>query len=252
MISRNGRSLEIFENFKAIKEPSTNVTIGDGIYRVSDRDSLFIQPAFNPIDEKLPWYTRLWVWFLSLFIRKPISIAEFFSEINNSKKELQVIEERAAGYAAAINKAKANKQSALVEQLLAGLRAYKKETQLVAIGMTTFVLEQDVVLFTKRSKRGLRLDWIKHFTRQIPDEVLEEKEKADKLSIFDNYVVLHFDPEDKGNAKTEAERKDPILFGVIEGKRRLYFVDDWVDEYCDLTLDQIADELGSKAVKELQ
>ncbi len=36
----------------------------------------------------------------------------------------------------------------------------------------------------------------------------------------------------------------PILFGVIKGRRRLYFVGDWVDEFCDLTFDQIADALG--------
>jgi len=44
-------------------------------------------------------------------------------------------------------------------------------------------------------------------------------------------------------AEIDAKR-DPILFGVIDGKRKLYFVGEWEDEYCNLTLDQMADVLG--------
>jgi hypothetical protein len=85
--------------------------------------------------------------------------------------------------------------------------------------------------------------------------VLEVKLKTDALGIFDNYVVLHYDPDGKATQMTEAEiaaKKDPILFGVIQHRRRLYFIADWVDEQCDLTLDQIADTLGSKAIEHLK
>jgi hypothetical protein len=41
-----------------------------------------------------------------------------------------------------------------------------------------------------------------------------------------------------------ARKKDPILFGLIEDRRRLYFVGDWEDEYCNLTLDKIADAVS--------
>jgi len=34
----------------------------------------------------------------------------------------------------------------------------------------------------------------------------------------------------------------------MEGSRKLYFVGDWVDEFCDLQLDQIADALGKDAI----
>ena len=96
----------------------------------------------------------------------------------------------------------------------------------------------------KKSPRGLRLDWIKNFTRVVPPEVLTAKVECDERGIFDNYVVLHYDPSGKSWADTQAERAakaDPILFGVVEGRRLLYVVGEWIDEYCDLSLDQIAD-----------
>lgn len=50
--------------------------------------------------------------------------------------------------------------------------------------------------------------------------------------------------------------KDPILFGVIyphteeeraligDAYERLYFIDDWIDEYCDLTLESLTRDYG--------
>lgn len=44
--------------------------------------------------------------------------------------------------------------------------------------------------------------------------------------------------------KRYLSKKDPILFGLMTERRVLYFVGDWVDDFCNLTLDQIADVLG--------
>ncbi|HEY8094921.1 MAG TPA: hypothetical protein VIE65_02365 [Methylobacter sp.] len=58
----------------------------------------------------------------------------------------------------------------------------------------------------------------------------------------------------KAYSETKAEieaRKDPILFGMIKGRRILYYICDWVDEYCDLTLDQIADTIGKETIQEI-
>ena len=68
-----------------------------------------------------------------------------------------------------------------------------------------------------------------------------------ELEVFDNYVILYYDPEGtvyKETAYEEAKRRDPIIFGVIAGSKKLYYVADWVDEYCDLTLDAFVDALG--------
>ena len=122
-------------------------------------------------------------------------------------------------------------------------------------GFNVTISEDNVVKFYKESDKGLRLDWIKNFTRMIPCEVIDAKVKLDNLKIFDNYVVMHYDPDAKSYAMTQQEiedAKDPILFGVIEGSRKLYFVGDWVDEVCDLTLDALVTELGGDGIDEHQ
>lgn len=181
-----------------------------------------------------------------------MSIEEFFASIKNTSQELVIVKERAHGYERALDNAKKTGQLALLEQLKSGINAYKMETQLVALGMTKYVEEQAIIAFYKQCKKGLRLDWVKNFVRTIPEEIAAKKAHADELGIFDNYVVLHYDPQAKSFAETEKEkeaRKDPILFGMMKNRTQLYFIGDWIDEYCDLTLDQIAETLGADVVK---
>lgn len=187
-----------------------------------------------------------------------MSIEEFFLNVKNSAEEIKVVRERAAGYERAMAQASRTGQKALLEKLKSGLNLHRMESQLVAIGLPKYVEESKVVEFAKASKRGLRLDWLRNFVRQIPENVVALKDGADELGIFDNYAVLHYDPDGKSVAKTEAERaaeeiakRDPILFGFIKGSRRLYFVGDWIDEHCDLTLEQFADMMGAGSVESL-
>jgi hypothetical protein len=188
-----------------------------------------------------------------------ISIAEFFASVKNSVQELELIQERAAGYERAMVQAQSTGQTALLEKLKQGLETNRNEGQLVAIDNRKFITEEDLVRFVKVAKKGLRLDWVGNFTRMIPPEIVEKKIRMDELGIFDNYGVLHYDPEAKSWSETELEKakrirdaKDPILFGLMAGSRKLYFVGDWVDEQCDLTLEQIVDQLGTDVVKLLE
>lgn len=210
------------------------------------------------------WMRRVrWLWALvsGWFQRKRqgrqqvMSVEEFFRSLKNSSEELTIVDQRAKGYEAALRRAKESGQQALYEQLEQGLQAVRAEAQIVALGLGRYLDEARLVEFVKKAKRGLRLDWVANFTRHVPDDVLDTKRAADERGVFDNYVVLHYDPQKKSWAETQEEkeaerrrRSDPILFGLIEGRRRLYFVGDWVDEFCDLTLDQVADLLGQDAV----
>lgn len=44
-------------------------------------------------------------------------------------------------------------------------------------------------------------------------------------------------------------KKDPILFGVIRNSDKLYYIADWVDEYCDLTLEKMFETLQDKVLE---
>ena len=43
-------------------------------------------------------------------------------------------------------------------------------------------------------------------------------------------------------------KKDPILFGVLENSKKLYYIGDWKDDYCTLTLEDMFNELGEKTL----
>lgn len=146
-------------------------------------------------------------------------------------------------------------QVALKESLFEQLTINKYESVLWANNMYKAISEEKIIEFIKGSDKGIALDYISNFARVIPPSVIKKKIEADKLGVFDNYVILHYDPESKSYMQTEEEKrrevekkKDPILFGVIMGSNKLYFIDDWTDKYCDLTFDIITEKLGAEVI----
>jgi hypothetical protein len=263
MITNDGK-LTLLENFvpdvtlpkfKKTKAPGpTDIMLvsggGEYVVPMSSFDRLTAPGIWVGVQPQGLWQ-RLLAWFKGRRARPRMTVTAFFTSVKNAAKDLDTLASRAQGYEAALLRAKDAGQTALYEQLTKSLVAVRAETQLVTMGMTKYLEEDVVVNFVKRSSRGLRLDWVANFTRHLPSDLVQKKRDADERGIFDNYAVMHYDPARKAVAETEeqkAKRKDPILFGVIEGRRRLYYVGDWVDEFCDLTLDQIADKLGSGAV----
>lgn len=147
-------------------------------------------------------------------------------------------------------------QVALKERLFEQLTVNKYESVLYANGFYKAVSEARIVEFAQNSKKGLALDYMQNFGRAIPTDVIMKKLAADKLGVFDNYVILHYDPEATTYIATEREKrkeaekkKDPILFGVIMGSDKLYYIGDWVDEYCDLTFEALAEKVGKDIIE---
>lgn len=175
-----------------------------------------------------------------------ISIIDFFREVKLSSKKAQAdYVNRVDEYIELLAKAKEMGQTALCDKIKDKIDLYKYESILHAEGKLYKVTEEQMVEFAQKTERGLRLDYLKNFTRVIPDDVIKEKKKADALKIFDNYVVLHYDPLNNGAQRTKKEKEqdrakksDPILFGLISESHDLYYITDWIDETCDLTLDQ--------------
>lgn len=185
-------------------------------------------------------------------------IEDFFKDIHNAVVDLDVDENSIQFYIDAVKDASANGQVALKELLISKKDVIISELALLkSKNKVKYVSESDVVKFyekTRKTGKCLKLSWIKNYVRVIPPEVILLKKEFDELRIFDNYVVLHFDKNNDSTNMTEKEiikAKDPILFGVIKGSRKLYFVGDWIDEYCNLTLDNFIKELEQKEVKKL-
>lgn len=148
---------------------------------------------------------------------------------------------------ATVEEANKNGQIAFSEELMKKLFVLLKEAEMWACGKKIFLERAHFDEFRSKTTRPVSLTPLKNYARPIPDSVLKEKKKCDDLKLYDGYAVMHYD-DGKTIKETEKDKqirreKDPILFGIVQYSSRLYFVDDWEDEFCDLTLDDIVDKL---------
>lgn len=275
--------LEIFENFVSIPKTIKKDEISSGSISVSNMTS-FISGAMerdsNSLTESIEvravdyfHYLHMhehtlksWIKLKAaeiLFPNRKVkkiryqSVDEFFNDVKDSIKTLEVNPGSVEFYTNAIETAKDNGQIAFLEILRDKKDGVLAEAKLLDVGEIKYVTEEDVVKFYKKANLGskmLKLTWMKNYARMIPDDVIAEKKKYDTTELFDNYVILHFDKHDNSTQMTKAEvekAKDPILFGVLKGTRNLYFIGDWIDEYCDLTLDKFLSTLEMEEARKL-
>ena len=275
--------LEIFENFVSIPKAIKKAENSSGTISVSNMTSFIsggMERDANSLTDSIEVRAVDYFHYLHmhehslkswlklkgaelLFPQKKItkiryqSVDEFFNDVKNSIKTLEVNPSSVEFYTNAIETAKSNGQIAFLEILRDKKDGVLAETKLLEVGEVKYVTEEDVVKFYKKANlknRMLKLTWIKNYARMIPEDVIEAKKKFDGSELFDNYVILHFDKFDNSTQMTKAEvekAKDPILFGVLRGTRNLYFIGDWIDEYCDLTLDKFLSTLEMEEARKL-
>lgn len=277
MIQNN--KLEIFENF--VKNPglkkqskldttsgsgistfSTNIFGSNGVGRSMDVSYIeYLEYVYSQNATIINWVKLRFAKSFSVNRKvkriKYQSIETFFSDIKNSVKTLNIDDKSLDFYTHSIKDAIDNGQVALKEILTDKKDTVIEEFRLLNLGVVKYVDEDDVVKFFQKSKlsnKTLKLTWIKNYTRVIPTEIIDLKRKLDDKESFDNYVVLHFDKSDDSTqmtAKEKEDAKDPILFGVSSKSRKLFYVGDWEDEYCDLTLDKFLEVLEMESEKTL-
>jgi hypothetical protein len=182
---------------------------------------------------------------------KTKTIVEFFSSLGKYFDELVDLTEIGLYYQEAINNAKSANQTALFDSLLVKFGVVKSESILISKNLKKYITEEQVVKFFNKTKKdkNLKLTWIENYVRPIPTDIIKLKNELDLLEVFDNYVVMHYDPQNNSTDLTEEEKirkKDPILFGLIFKSNKLYYIGDWIDEYCDLTLEKLIETVKSK------
>lgn len=180
------------------------------------------------------------------------NIREFFLSFIKETKELKAVADIADYYNDAIEKTHTSGQIGLQEKLKSLLEVSRAEAQLIGMNSKKYVTEDQVIDFCEEINydKNIKLTWIKRFVKIIPSDIIDIKKIYDDKRIFDNYVILHYDPNNDATEYTEKEieeiKKDPILFGVVANSRKLYYIADWKDDYCDLTLDKMFETLGEK------
>lgn len=176
----------------------------------------------------------------------------FFDTVKRDKKQIKIINGIVDKYLASIEKAKKFGQTALVEKMEDDIGVVKKEALACANGIKEYLTEQQIEKLLKKSSKNIEIDDIKNFVRLLPDTLIYKIDKLKQDNVFDKYVVMHYDLKKENTEltkKEKAKKRDPILFGMIKGSRNLYFIGDWIDEYCDLTLKEAVNIIEEKTKK---
>lgn len=151
-----------------------------------------------------------------------------------------------------LNKYKITGQVKAMRKLLFHLDGIEKEREIIKLGIDTFIYRSDIEDYIDNvAKDVVKVIDLESYERDIPDEIVDVIEKV--KPYFDNLYVIFTDYTHKVERQIEKENrvKDPILFGVFQNEEtrtvieRFYYLGDWVDEYCDLTLDKMVDEMKS-------
>lgn len=177
---------------------------------------------------------------------------EYFEKLKDSKQKLESKELLAAfdtaismyeGYVKSGQEKAAKKLQFIIETI-------KKEYKLYELGVDTFVYRQDIARYISNvADKVVKVIDLESYERPIPPEIQDVIELTN--GIFSKRVIVYTDYTGKDEKKVEKERreKDPILFGIFDDARnhplsdRFYFLGDWEDEMCDLTLESIVDEM---------
>jgi len=246
--------LEIFRHFKIDKNLKKHKKQTEENNDPDKQASIFIGGTFEADDgnSTTPVFRKIKKSFLNskIFSRKK-PVKYFFKAIFENAKQVEKFNADSKELKDNIEKAQKLGQTALVEKFKDTLTVKLLENQLVALDSVKYISEQDLIKFVLQSEKGISLTYISNFTKIIPDTVADKKDKMDDFKIFDNYAILHYDPEGSSINLTKKEiekKRDPILFGLIKDSRNLYFIDDWKDNYCDLTFDKLVDFLGDEKI----
>lgn len=186
---------------------------------------------------------------------------DYFKNLKDKKQETtdEFLQSLYTNTETLIKKAFALGQKVAVRKLMFTAEVIEKEKKLFDLGFKTFLYRDDIEYYIdKVAKSVIKIIELKNYTRVIPDEVAEQVIKLKEENIFDEYFIVFTDytNESAREVKKEDIRKDPILFGVflkddknVRGRLlhdRFYYIADWEDEYCDLTLSKLVSEMAEK------
>lgn len=157
-----------------------------------------------------------------------------------------------------LNKYKITGQTKGMQKLMFHIECIEKEREIVKAGIDTFVYRDDIEFYIDHVADDIvKIIDIQSYEREIPDEIVEIIELVGNM--FDQLYIVFTDYTGEVERQVEQERrsKDPILFGVFQNRKtrsvidRFYYLGDWIDEYCDLTLDKMVNESANAGCRNI-
>lgn len=220
----------------------TNNLTGDVRFVRSDIIFDVDNPVNNNLQKYHPLYKRIFRNTIKKLKFKIFHPIKFFNLIKLAKLSLsEADKETKTKLELLLKQVRKAKQTAYAEEIENKLLQYQRELKMLEYNIDTYIPEEIFVKYKKYDNQHLRLDYIGNFDRVIPDQLYNIIAHLTENKVFDNFLILH-QSINKNKKLTKAEKratKDPVLFGVIKESRRLYYLGDWIDDYCDLTLDML-------------
>lgn len=149
-------------------------------------------------------------------------------------------------------------QIVAMKKLMFQLDCIEKEEQLLHLGINTFIYKEDVENFIDNVSRNVvKIIELRNYERVIPNDIVDIVEKT--KNIFNEFYVVFTDYTGKVERQVEKKRreKDPILLGTFQDTtnnimlNKMYFIGDWIDDYCDLTLSKMVELTRNKIDKNI-
>lgn len=181
---------------------------------------------------------------------------EYFQQVKDSIKKMNSdeLEQMYTVASSLMEKYKETGQEKAEKRLAFHIRTLLKESSLIELGIDRFVYKDDIVDYIDNiSKRPVKIIEMKNYPREIPDELIETIKST--KDIFDEFYVVFTDYSTEELINEVEKERDPILFGGFCTKNRdmvaerFYYLGDWEDEYCDLTLDKLISETSKDIIK---
>jgi len=225
-----------------------NITTSTNIYYTSSQYNQYRTDVGTAI--KMDWVLDKKVIHPQLYFK--------FVKSKMTKLEQKEMHERLAKLQVLVRQAEDLGQKALYEEFARKIAICVREQELSVCGIEYIINRDSVDRYKNKVKDvDIRFKKLAEYDRPIPTNVKKRLDKFKKIKMFDDYMVLYLDYKEKidvdnkkksvAEVKTNKQKikeKDPILFGTLDYEPdKLYFIADWVDEYCDLTLDKFVQTL---------
>lgn len=197
-----------------------------------------------------------------------ITPTEYFNYVKDKKNNINLPElnDFYEGCLSLVEKYKVTGQKKVIRKLKFLTDCVSKERQIIEMGINTFVYREDIEYYIDHiAKKTVKIIELENYPREIPDEIVSII--AQTKDIFDQLYIVFTDYTGEVEKQVSKERrdKDPILFGTFQKRidtenrgtevlinDRFYYLGDWVDEYCDLTMDKFLKESGKNKLHKIQ
>ena len=193
-----------------------------------------------------------------------LNATQYFNYLKEKKQTVtdKDLKDLYNGYLLLVEKYSITGQKRVIEKLRFLADNIEKEMQVVGLGINSFVYRDDIEDYIDNiSKNVVKIIELENYPRDIPDNIVQVIAKT--KDIFDKMYVVFTDYTGKAEKEVAKERreKDPMLFGTFQKPRtdtrnggvvlndRFYFLGDWEDEYCDLTMDKFLQEIGKEKLQ---